>query len=1140
MVDGRDLDGEGVEDDEDHMNRARSASLKLLAVSVLALTACSGGGESGDIGDETPQPPDIVRFSAAESMVTAGETTTLSYEVQNASTVSIVDDLGGELANSDQLTGSIETPAIDANRTYTLTASNADGAVSEMLTVTVVDGPAPLISSFAAQPASIATEEVATLSWQTVNATVVGISVAGGAELLSNGEPTGTLEVTPAETTTYLLTATNDAGAFAEASATVTVEDRVTIVDFSVDPSTVELGSSATLSWQVTRADQIRISAQDGADLVAMAEPTGTFEVSPNETTTFLLTASAAGQEDVTETVVLTVNQPTGPQVDSFTATPDSVDLGSSSVLAWSVTNATSIEISDETGVLTTRADLNGSFEVRPSATTSFTLTARAAGDLSNMAMTTVTVNQTAPVIDSFTTTATIAATGSNLNFAYATFGASTVRLLVDQAEQGASTDAVGTFTVAVPDGTSTVILEAANTAGTTRQMLMVIGIGAPAIAAFDADHDVVFEGDLVELSWDARGVTTLGLTANGMPVTGFPSVTRPQGSPVDDSGTHSTSIAEDTEFVLTAETIAGTVTETVFVDVFEPLAVGPGGTANSDPIAIAVGETFSVPVTVTGDMYLRAETFSDRMTLACAIDTIITLQDGTGTSLGSDDDDGTDLCSLILPGVDAFALLSAGDYTLLIEDKGRDDAIIVEIALTGVAVDACGNGVLEVGELCDDGNTSDGDGCSAVCNDESITLSGTSSTTILGESVPSGGAYALELVVTSTVYLRAETFEDAATESCTFDTTMALEDAAGDRLGFDDDGGVGRCSLFDPFDPADAGFARLAPGTYTISVEEYGGGSITSFDLVVETFETDICGNAILEPPELCDDGNTATGDGCDDACNPEKLVSGGPGANQSFGAAVVPLGGFDFIELSVTSTAILVAETFEDAVAGTCTIDSTMRIRDDQGNSLGFDDDGGVSTCSLFDGSESFNPLAPGTYVLEIGEFGNNASITYDIEIELLATGCGNGIVESSEECDDGNSADGDGCSALCELEAEGSVTASAGTVTSFTGLSVAAGSSQFFDVTVPASAGTVSITIETFEDLSARSCPASSSISDTEIELFDDTGASLGFSGDISSTVWCSRLTVSIGPGDYELFVEGYLGSAVDYDIEFDVAP
>jgi len=36
-------------------------------------------------------------------------------------------------------------------------------------------------------------------------------------------------------------------------------------------------------------------------------------------------------------------------------------------------------------------------------------------------------------------------------------------------------------------------------------------------------------------------------------------------------------------------------------------------------------------------------------------------------------------------------------------------------------------------------------------------------------------------------------------------------------------------------------------------------------------------------------------------------------------------------------------------------------------------------------------------------------------------VATNCGNGFVDSNEECDDGNRDDGDGCSALCSIVPE-----------------------------------------------------------------------------------------------------------------------
>jgi MYXO-CTERM domain-containing protein len=44
------------------------------------------------------------------------------------------------------------------------------------------------------------------------------------------------------------------------------------------------------------------------------------------------------------------------------------------------------------------------------------------------------------------------------------------------------------------------------------------------------------------------------------------------------------------------------------------------------------------------------------------------------------------------------------------------DDVCIVAVGKTAT----CGNGTLDQGETCDDGNTTDGDGCSATCQDES------------------------------------------------------------------------------------------------------------------------------------------------------------------------------------------------------------------------------------------------------------------------------------------------------------------------------------------------------------------------------------------------------------------------------------
>jgi len=77
----------------------------------------------------------------------------------------------------------------------------------------------PVIVRFAASPAEIDAGELATLVWNVTEATTVSIDQNIGVVSAA-----ATKEVTPAETTTYTLTATNDAGTVTEAVSVVVVE----------------------------------------------------------------------------------------------------------------------------------------------------------------------------------------------------------------------------------------------------------------------------------------------------------------------------------------------------------------------------------------------------------------------------------------------------------------------------------------------------------------------------------------------------------------------------------------------------------------------------------------------------------------------------------------------------------------------------------------------------------------------------------------------------------------------------------------------------------------------------------------------------------------------------------------------------
>jgi uncharacterized protein YkwD len=161
-----------------------------------------------------PTIPVINSFTANPASISAGGSSTLSWSVTGATSVSI-----NPGAPSVPASGSAtSTPA--ATTTYTLTATNAEGSVTRQVTVTVAAAPppaVPVINSFTASPTSITAGGSSTLSWNVTGATSVSIA-PGAPSVPASGSATST----PAATTTYTLTATNAAGSVTR-QVTVTV-----------------------------------------------------------------------------------------------------------------------------------------------------------------------------------------------------------------------------------------------------------------------------------------------------------------------------------------------------------------------------------------------------------------------------------------------------------------------------------------------------------------------------------------------------------------------------------------------------------------------------------------------------------------------------------------------------------------------------------------------------------------------------------------------------------------------------------------------------------------------------------------------------------------------------------------------------
>jgi hypothetical protein len=153
----------------------------------------------------TPGIPVINTFVSSPPSISAGASSTISWEVTGATSVSIDPGIGN-VSNSGNR---VVTPS--ATTTYNLVASNSSGSTYATCQV-VVSGSAPpasypIINYFTATSTSVTPGEVVTLSWSVSNASSVNIDNGVGTVAA-----TGSISLTPIATTNFTLTAINSAG----------------------------------------------------------------------------------------------------------------------------------------------------------------------------------------------------------------------------------------------------------------------------------------------------------------------------------------------------------------------------------------------------------------------------------------------------------------------------------------------------------------------------------------------------------------------------------------------------------------------------------------------------------------------------------------------------------------------------------------------------------------------------------------------------------------------------------------------------------------------------------------------------------------------------------------------------------------
>ncbi len=146
-------------------------------------------------------------------------------------------------------------------------------------------------------------------------------------------------------------------------------QDECVINSFQVNPSSIEKGDSAVISWSTTDCSNIAISGIASYGL----GNSGSRTVYPTSTKSYTLTATGNNGSTKTRTVTLYVDEGNDNEcrINNFSASDTSIEDGDSTKLKWETTGCDKVKISDIGNV----SD-DGSKTVYPDEDTTYTLTA--------------------------------------------------------------------------------------------------------------------------------------------------------------------------------------------------------------------------------------------------------------------------------------------------------------------------------------------------------------------------------------------------------------------------------------------------------------------------------------------------------------------------------------------------------------------------------------------------------------------------------------------------------------------------------------------------------------------------------------------------------------------------------------------
>jgi hypothetical protein len=212
--------------------------------------------------------------------------------------------------------------------------------------------PAPVIDFFQATPGRISLGDPATISWHITDATTAFIDQGIGNVALD-----GNLKLNPILSTQYTLTASNEGSNSSSRQVTVLVVPVRTglpvIISFAADPGNIMTGNSATIRWNISNADFVKVDPDLGA-----VEPIGSATVKPSKTTSYTIVAyNSVGIVLSTTQLMVTTAHVSG-SADLVIAGMGKIDTATGAIIGYTVKN----QGTNDAPPSTTRLYANGIF----------------------------------------------------------------------------------------------------------------------------------------------------------------------------------------------------------------------------------------------------------------------------------------------------------------------------------------------------------------------------------------------------------------------------------------------------------------------------------------------------------------------------------------------------------------------------------------------------------------------------------------------------------------------------------------------------------------------------------------------------------------------------------------------------------